>query len=171
MIRRALAVLPLIGLPGSLPAAELGPVTEVDAMLMNQLFGSHKPEAVELIDDSTVLGRLPEIDAALREKLPFGDDFIVHFAMNGDLLAWSDKSDVIEAGYWEIINSNGFNELCLRFGSFGLISLCAAEYIDESDWLIETVEGNPFGLVAGEAVPGVLAGGDLSLSALAERLP
>lgn len=152
-------------------AAELGPVTEFDDLLLMQVWGSKRGEANSLIANSTVLGKLGPIDAELAEKLPFGGDVVLYFADNGDLLAWSDKSAVVEAGYWELIGSSGFNELCIRFGSFGLISLCSSPEIAHSDWLVETTPGNPFALVAGAATPAVLAAGELSLNAIAARLP
>ena len=152
-------------------AAELGPVTPIDPTMMNQLFGSLKVEAAALIEDSTVLGRMGDIPDEQRKALPFASDFVVHFAANGDVLAWSDKSAVVEAGYWELISSNGVNDLCIRFGRFGLTSLCASHEIEASDWMIETTPGNPFGLIAGAAVPAKLGSGDLSLDTIAARLP
>jgi hypothetical protein len=168
---RRLAFIAAVLLATSAAAAELGPVTEVDRTMMNQIFGSQKVEATTLIEDSTVLGRLGSIEEELREALPFSDVFVAHFATNGDLLAWSDKSDVVEVGYWELIGNGGFNDLCLRFGHFGLTSLCAGHDIETSDWMIETTPGNPFGLAPGAAVPGRLGDGELSLDAIAARLP
>jgi hypothetical protein len=165
------ATLLMLAAIGAPQAAELGPVTEFDELLLAQVWTSKRGEANSLIANSTVLGKLGAIDAELLEKLPFGGDVVLHFAENGELLAWSDKSAVVEVGYWELIGSSGFNELCLRFGSFGLISLCSSPEIEHSDWLVETTPGNPFALTGGAAVPATLAGNELGLAALGERLP
>jgi hypothetical protein len=168
MRRLALVAAVLVSMPAA--AAELGPVTDVDRTMMNQIFGSQKVEATTLIEDSTVLGRLGSIPDELREALPLGDHFVVHFAANGDLLAWSEKSEIVEVGYWELIGNGGFNDLCIRFGHFGLTSLCAGHDIEASDWMIESTPGNPFGLAPGAAVPGKLGASELSLDAIAARL-
>jgi hypothetical protein len=167
----AAALVLLMASPIPASAAELGVVTQFDDVLMYQIYASKRGEATSLIANSTVRGRLGDIDPELREKLPFGGDMVLFFAEGGDLLAWSDKSTVIELGYWELIGSSGFNELCLRFGSFGLISLCSSPEIAASDWLIETTPGNPFALVAGAAVPAALGATDLDLTAIAARVP
>jgi hypothetical protein len=132
-----------------------------------------KEEAQAIIADTTMLASLSLIDdAALKEKLPFGTDAVLYFAENGDLLAWSDKSGVVEAGYWEFMANSGYNELCVRFGRFGLDSIC----IEPRDgggpyWLTQRTNGNPFGLVAGAAVPRTLGAGTLDLSTIAASFP
>jgi hypothetical protein len=165
------ATLLILGASGAPQAAELGVVTEFDELLMYQIYRSKPAEAHSLIANSTVLGKLGALDTERLAALPFGSDMVLFFAENGDLLAWSDKSAVVELGYWELIGSSGFNELCVRFGNFGLISLCASPEIDHSDWIVESTPGNPFALVAGAAVPAVLAGNELGLAAIAGRLP
>lgn len=165
----ALAGLVVLTAPAA--AVELRVVTQFDDVLMAQIWFSRREEAQAMISNSTVRGRLGAIEDELREALPFGDDVILHFAEGGALLAWSDKSGVVEEGYWELIGGAAFSELCVRFGAFGLTSVCASPEIDGSAWLIETTPGNPFGLVAGEPVPGLLADGGIELTALAARHP
>jgi hypothetical protein len=168
MIRAGLlAALMLSAAPAS--AAELKVVTVFTPVMMEQIYRLPTDEARSLIADSTILGKVGAIDAGLAERLPFGADMVLHFAENGDLLAWSDKSAVVEVGYWELIASGGFHDLCVRFGSFGLDSLCASIEIEHSNWIVESTPGNPFGLVGGAAVP-MQIGTDLSLEALAERV-
>ncbi len=170
-MKRLAAMLLMLAATGAPQAAELGVVTEFDELLMYQIYRSKPAEAHSLIANSTVLGKLGAIDPELLEALPFGADMVLFFAENGDLLAWSDKSAVVELGYWELIGSSGFNELCVRFGNFGLTSLCASPEIDHSDWIVESTPGNPFGLAAGDTVPASLAAGELGLAAIAGRLP
>lgn len=152
-------------------AVELKPVTEVDDSLRMQFFMMNPPETEGLLGDYTGRVELGAIDAKLAEVLPYGQTAVMFFAINGDLLAWSDKSGQVELGYWEVIDNGAFNEICLRFGSFGVASVCASPQIAMSDWLKELTEGNPFGLAAGEPVPAALGPEPLTLSGLAARLP
>lgn len=168
---RALALAVLLATPA--PAAELGRVTEIDADQIYQILLVAKVEAEALLADTTMLASLAGIDSAgLREKLPFGDDVVLYFAPGGDLLAWSDKSQVIELGYWELMASSGYNEICARFGYFGLNSICISPDDGRGPyWLKERTSGNPFGLVAGQPVPGTLGAGPRDLMSIAAGLP
>jgi hypothetical protein len=168
---RVAAAIALIAFAAPVQAVELtGPVTPFTPVLMELIYRSQRVEAEAMFVDSTVLARLAGVDSELQARLPFGSDAIIHFAANGDVLVWSDKSAVVEIGYWELPASGGLNELCIRFGAFGLNSLCGSTDGTHSDWIVESTPGNPFGLAAGAATPAVLAGSALGLDTLAERL-
>jgi hypothetical protein len=152
-------------------AAELKVVTAFTPVMMEQIYRLPRSEAEAMFVDTTIRGRVGAIEEDLRARLPFAGDMIVYFAPDGDVLVWSDKSAVVETGYWELIASGGTHDLCIRFGHFGLDSLCASVEAEHSDWIVETTPGNPFALVAGTAIPAQLAGGELSLQAIASRLP
>mgnify|MGYP000577798297 CR=1 FL=1 len=169
MIRAATLSLALITTAAQTAAVELKVVTAFTPVMMEQIYRLPTDEARAMVEDSTILGRLGAIDEELRERLPYGTDMVFYFAANGDLLAWSDKSAIVEVGYWELIASGGLHDLCVRFGRFGLDSLCASIEIEASDWIVESTPGNPFGLVAGAAVPATI-GADLSLQTLADRI-
>ena len=171
MMRLAAPLLVLAAATTPAGAAELKVVTPFTPVMMEQIYRLPRPEAEAMFVDSTILGKVGAIDEELRARLPFAGDVIVYFAADGVVLVWSDKSDVVEAGYWELIASGGVQDLCIRFGNFGLDSLCASVEIEHSNWIVESTPGNPFALVAGAAIPAQLADGELSLQAIAARLP
>jgi hypothetical protein len=154
---------------GPAVALELRTVTPFNEAMMYTIYTNRRVEVMSLIADTTMLARVGDIDAELKEKLPFSADVVLHFAANGDLLAWSDESGTVEVGYWELIGST-VNELCIRFGSFGMASLCSSPEVEHSDWIVEGTQGNPFGLVGGEPVPMALGTADLSLQSIAARI-
>jgi hypothetical protein len=169
---RLAAAIIVIAAAAPAEAVELGgPVTRFTPVMMEQIYRSPRAEAEALFVDSTVLASLAGVADELQAKLPFAADVVIYFAEGGDVLVWSDKSAVVEVGYWELLASRGFNDLCIRFGNFGLDSLCAAVDIEQSGWIVESTPGNPFGLAGGAATPASLAGGDIGLNALAGRLP
>ena len=151
---------------------ELDRVRPIDAMLLAELFSIPHDEAETIVADTTMAGRIDDaIDPELRKRLPFGGDVIFYFASDGDLLAWSDKSTTVELGYWEVMGNSNFNEVCVRFGHFGLDSICISPETTGQDWLKQRTDGNPFGLVAGAPVPVPLGSGPIDLAAVAGRLP
>ncbi len=128
---RGFALALLLSLAPAAPAlaVDMGKVTVVGDGLMDQFLHAPTPDVRDLLRNTTMLIKLGDIDPKLLTALPFGSDAVLFFAENGDLLAWSDKSAVVEAGYWEVIANAGFNEFCIRFGSFGLNSVCASPQI------------------------------------------
>ncbi len=165
----ALALALLSAGPGA--ALELKVVTTIDAALWSQIYTSPRAESESLVRDHTMFGNLGPLDPKLIEKLPYGPDVVMYFAENGDLLAWSDKSDVVEAGYWEVMDGTPSRELCIRFGVFGLDSVCSAANTANATWLTESTPGNPFGLAAGAPVPGPIGAAPADLRAIAASLP
>lgn len=163
--------LALIGLaaPALAAAAELGVVTTVDHDLRMQFFMMNPPETEALLANYTARIEMGTLDAKLAAALPYGTQSVMYFAANGDLLAWSDKSANVEQGYWEVIDNGAFNEVCLRFGKFGVDSVCASPQLDNSEWLKELVEGNVFGLESGKSVPGALGADPFTLASIAGK--
>jgi hypothetical protein len=153
------------------PALELRVVTSINAALWGQIYLSARAESEALVRDHTMFGNLGPLDPELLEKLPYGPDVVMYFAENGDLLAWSDKSEVVEVGYWEIMDGGTSRELCIRFGYFGLDSVCSSADTANAQWLTQSTPGNPFGLVAGAPVPGPLGASPADLRAMAASLP
>jgi hypothetical protein len=168
-VRTLAAALLAAFVAGPAVALELQAVTPFNEAMMYTIYTNRRVEVMSLIADTTILAKIGDIDSELKEKLPFSADVVLHFAANGDLLAWSDESGTVEVGYWELIGST-VNELCIRFGSFGMTSLCSSPEVEHSDWIVEGTQGNPFGLIAGEPVPMALGTAYLSLRSIAARI-
>jgi hypothetical protein len=166
----ALAVLAGLTAP-SLAAADLAKVTAVDRALLGRLFNVDAPEAQKVISGQTARIELGEIEAELAERLPYGPNAVVFFDPSGDLLVWSSKSGQVEAGYWEVLDNGAFNDVCLRFGKFGLDSVCASPEIANNEWLKELAPGNAFALAADQPVPVALAAEPSTLTDIAATLP
>ena len=64
-----------------------------------------------------------------------------------------------------------FNDVCLRFGKFGLDSVCASPEIANNEWLKELAPGNAFALAANQPVPVALAAEPSTLTDIAATLP
>jgi hypothetical protein len=166
-----LAALGLAAISASAASAvELKVVTTISESLWGTIYLSPRAESESLVRDHTMFGNLGPLDAKLLEKLPYGPYVVMYFAENGDLLAWSDQSGVVEAGYWEVMDGGNSRELCIRFGHFGLDSVCSAIDTANAMWLTESTPGNPFGLVAGAPVPGPLGEAPADLRAIAAGL-
>lgn len=152
-------------------AMELRTVTDLDEALWAQIYTLARWEADDLVADTTMFGRLGvSLDKELLTDLPYGPEVVMYFAGNGDLLAWSDKSPVVEKGYWEILDNGAFSEFCIRFGHFGLLSVCSSPETANARWITEGTPGNPFNLVAGAPVPGQLGKDPADLRAIAASL-
>lgn len=171
-MRTLLAAL-VLGVLATAPATalELKVVTTINTGIWNQIYTAQRAESESLVRNHTMFGNLGPLDPELLEKLPYGPDVVMYFAENGDLLVWSDKSKVVEKGYWEVMDGTPSRELCIRFGYFGLDSVCSDAGAPNAMWLKQSTPGNPFGLVAGEPVPGPLGKTPADLRAVAASLP
>lgn len=150
-IRSALLSFLLVGLAISTACAlEISVVGRAE---MKPFLPPGTSKTVEALSNHTVSMRSWETSDIIVEALPIANASILYFAPDGQVLAWSSKSDVVETGEWKIEPENErFNNLCLKFDNDPEASTCQALHFRRPIFY-EITDGNPFGLSSENEVP------------------
>lgn len=128
-------------------------VNQIDASLMDQIYRGTPRQAFAGVADYTVLINVLEMPAPARQILDISGKAVVYFFRDGRLAGWSDKSNTIVGGTWQIVRQDGLNNVCIYFPRGGGKGVCATALSNDSTWIKESTQGNVFDLQVGQPVP------------------
>jgi hypothetical protein len=171
MLMRFLHHLALVALfsGGLVQAASAIEVAKIGDKLVKAFRHAGPQEARGYLAGYTVLAKLGQMPGRIKGRIPISTVVVLYFNPNGDLLAWSGKSDIVEKGRWYVGEGRGGNDLCLNFDSSGGEGFCTVLANGRSAQL-ESTKGNPFGLKANAPTPHKLGFSGQSLAKIAGQL-
>lgn len=144
-------------------------ITKVGKELVRGFQYAAPAQAKGYLAGYTVLAKLGRVQKRVLNILPISTVAILYFAPDGTLLGWSDKSDIVERGTWQVKTAPNGNDLCIFFDKGRGAGMCTVLIFGGPQFL-ESTKGNPFGLKANAAVPYDLGRFGVSLGNVAKKL-
>lgn len=142
-------------------------VIKVTNKMMYAHMNASKQQAFNRVAGYTTLFKVSDFPRALQKLVPVSGVAVFYFKKNGTVLAWSGKSQKVEAGKWYL--TRNWNDICVSFPQGKGKSVCT-NFMVSTKTVKETTLGNPFNLKAGEPVPYKLGRFGVTLKKIARKI-